>query len=142
MTRATARGALLASFTREEDVHVHVPESVRSRVWPAATRSSGRWHGSVASLHAVTARRYRNLHVQLPESIARRLHLAAKRDGVPATAVARKAIESWLEEHERAVVCEAVAEYARAMAGTAADLDQQLEAAAAEDLLGEDDGDK
>jgi Arc/MetJ-type ribon-helix-helix transcriptional regulator len=80
----------------------------------------------------------RNLHVPLPESLDKRLRAAAKRERAPATAVARKAIEYWLEEHERAAVHEAVIAYARSVAGTAADLDEDLEAAASEHLL--DDG--
>ncbi|MGH7857848.1 MAG: hypothetical protein ACREQY_11010 [Candidatus Binatia bacterium] len=77
----------------------------------------------------------RNFHLPLPEELHRRLHLVARRRGTAATAAAREAIEYWLEEQERAVVHEAVAEYARSAAGTAADLDSDLEAAAVEHLL-------
>lgn len=66
---------------------------------------------------------------------------AAKRQGAPATVVARQAIERWLEEHERALVRESIADYARSMAGTPADLDPEI-AAAGEELLLENDDDK
>lgn len=85
--------------------------------------------------------RARNFHLPLPENVHRRLHAVAKRGGAPATAVAREAIESWLDERERAEVHEAVAQYARSMAGTPADLAPDLEAAAVERLVGEDEGD-
>jgi predicted DNA-binding protein len=82
----------------------------------------------------------RNLHVPLPDRLDRRLRAAAKREGAPATTVARKAIETWLEGYERAAVHEAVAEYARSTAGTAADLDEDLEAAAAGHLVDDETG--
>ena len=77
----------------------------------------------------------KNFHLPMPEPLHRRLRGAAERLGTPATAVARRAIEEWLEEKERIAVHEAVAEYARSAAGTAADLDQALERTAAEHLL-------
>lgn len=82
----------------------------------------------------------RNFHLPLPENLHRRLNAVAKRDRAPATAVAREAIEYWLDERERAAVHEALTEYARSVAGTAADLDADLEASAVEHLVG--DGEK
>jgi predicted DNA-binding protein len=77
----------------------------------------------------------KNFHLPIPDTLHRRLHAAAARLKAPATAVARQAIEYWLEENERIAVHEAVAEYARSVAGTSADLDQGLEEAAVEHLL-------
>lgn len=77
----------------------------------------------------------KNFHLPIPDTLHRRLHAAAARLGAPATAVARQAIEDWLGENERMAVHEAVAEYARSMAGTSADLDQAIEEAAVEHLL-------
>jgi hypothetical protein len=88
-------------------------------------------------LHAMKSPLQRNLHVPLPESLDKRLRAAAKRERAPAAAVARKAIEYWLEEYERAAVHHAVITYARSVAGTTADLDEDLEPAATEHLLGD-----
>jgi hypothetical protein len=78
----------------------------------------------------------RNFHLPIPETLHRRLHAAAARRKAPATVVARQAIEYWLDESDRMAVHEAVADYARSMAGTSADLDEALEKAAVEHLLG------
>ena len=91
-------------------------------------------------LNAMKRGQVRNFHLPLPEALHRRLNAAAKRDGAPATAVAREAIEYWLDERERQAVHEAVAEYARSMAGSAADLDSDLEAASVEHLAEDDEG--
>jgi predicted DNA-binding protein len=77
----------------------------------------------------------KNFHLPMPEPLHRRLRGAAERLGAPATAVARRAIEDWLDENERIAVHEAVAEYARSAAGTAVDLDRTLERAATEHLF-------
>jgi predicted DNA-binding protein len=76
----------------------------------------------------------KNLHVPLPEPLYRRLRAEAERTGRPATEIARDAIDRWLAEQRRATVHEAILSYARANAGSAADLDPELEAAAVEHL--------
>jgi hypothetical protein len=76
----------------------------------------------------------RNFHLPLPEPIYRRLKDAAERTSQPATALARYAIESWLREHRRTMVREAIARYAAGAAGSADDLDEALEAASVEAL--------
>jgi hypothetical protein len=48
--------------------------------------------------------------------------------------LAREAIESWIEERERQAVHEGIVEYAREMAGSAADLDEDLERTSVEHL--------
>lgn len=76
-----------------------------------------------------------NFHLPLPDGVYQELREQAARLGEPATAVARRAIESWLARRRRDAVYEAVASYAEEMAGTGADLDEELEAAAVEHLL-------
>jgi hypothetical protein len=49
--------------------------------------------------------------------------------------VAREAIEAWVEQREREALHDAVATYARAVAGSRADLDEHLEQAGIEHLL-------
>jgi predicted DNA-binding protein len=79
---------------------------------------------------------HRNLHVPLPETLHDRLRAVATRSKRPATSLAREAIEAWVEERERQAVHEAIATYATEMAGTAADLDEDLERTAIEHLRG------
>jgi len=80
------------------------------------------------------ARASRNLHVPLSEALHDRLRAEATRRGRPATALAREAIEAWVEDLEREALGDAIAGYAVAMAGTRADLDEDLERSAAEHL--------
>lgn len=77
----------------------------------------------------------RNLHVPLPEPLHDRLRAEAKRSGRPATALAREAIEVWIEERQRQAVHDAIAEYAGEMAGSPADLDEELEEAGVDHLV-------
>lgn len=76
----------------------------------------------------------KNLHVPLPQPLYRRLRAEAKRANRPATALAREAIDLWLAEQYRASVYDAIASYARKVAGTSEDLDPDLEAAGVEHL--------
>jgi predicted transcriptional regulator len=78
----------------------------------------------------------RNLHVPLPQALHLRLLAAATRSGRPATTLAREAIEAWVEEREKEAVHEAIKAYAAEMAGTPADLDEAVERAAIEHLIG------
>jgi len=79
---------------------------------------------------------HRNLHVPLPAPLHQRLQAEATRSKRPPTRLAREAIEAWVEEREREVVHEAIATYANEMAGTPADLDEDLAHAALEHLRG------
>ena len=83
----------------------------------------------------MAARATRNLHVPLSGPVHERLRAEAARSGRPATTVAREAIEAWIAERERQAVHEAIAEYAGAMAGGPADLDEALEKAGVEHLV-------
>jgi len=80
------------------------------------------------------AKSLRNFHLPLPEPLYQRLRDAAELTNQPATTVARYAIETWLRQHRKAVVREAIAAYAASVAGTRDDLDEALESAALEAL--------
>ncbi len=82
-----------------------------------------------------------NLHVPLPTDIHARLKAEAKRSRQPTTALVREAIEAWLAEREKEALHDAIANYARAAAGTPADLDPELESAAVDHLLDIERGD-
>ncbi len=63
------------------------------------------------------------------------LRAEAERTGLPATTLAREAVDSWLREQSRKARHEAIAAYAAEMAGTPLDLDAELESAAISHLL-------
>jgi hypothetical protein len=71
----------------------------------------------------------KNFHLPLPERIYTLLRAEAERTQVPATTLARKAIDAWLKRQVRKARHEAIAAYAAEMAGTALDLDRDLESA-------------
>jgi hypothetical protein len=77
----------------------------------------------------------KNFHVPLPESTYKHLRAEAERAQVPATALAREAIDLYLRQQWRAARHDAIAAYAAAMAGTDLDLDPELESAGIEHLL-------
>lgn len=76
-----------------------------------------------------------NLHVPLPTGLYRRLRAEAQRTRRPATALAREAIDRWLEETRKAALYAEIAKYAAELAGTDQDLDRRLEAAGVEHLI-------
>ena len=80
----------------------------------------------------------RNLHVPLPEELYRQLQEETRRQHKPATQLARQAIATWLQQQQETALHEAICHYAEQMAGTEADLDLGLEAAAVERLLQDD----
>ena len=84
--------------------------------------------------HATKPLASRNFHLPLPEELRERLRLEAARSGRPATALAREAIESWLAERRRVQLHQSIADYASRFAGSALDLDAELEAASVEHL--------
>jgi hypothetical protein len=77
----------------------------------------------------------KNFHLPLPELTYAHLRAEAERTQVPATALAREAIDWWLRERVREARHHSIAAYAAEMAGTDLDLDPDLEAAAMEHLL-------
>jgi hypothetical protein len=77
----------------------------------------------------------KNFHLPLPEHTYMGLRAEAERTGLPATTLAREAVDSWLREQSRKARHEAIAAYAAEMAGTPLDLDAELESAAISHLL-------
>ena len=77
----------------------------------------------------------KNFHVPLSDETYDRLRTTAERSKVPATALAREAIDFWLREQSRKARHDAIAVYAMESAGTSFDLDTDLEAAGIEHLV-------
>jgi hypothetical protein len=80
----------------------------------------------------------KNFHLPLPDPTYDQLRAEAERAHIPATILAREAIDSWLRQQKRKARHDAIAAYAAEMAGTDFDLDPGLEAAAIEHLLKSD----
>jgi hypothetical protein len=72
----------------------------------------------------------KNFHLPLPEQTYANLRAEAERMQVPATTLAREALDDWLRQQLRKARRDAIAAYAAEMAGTHLDLDSDLEAAA------------
>lgn len=77
----------------------------------------------------------KNFHLPLPDDTYEHLRAAAERSKVPATAIAREAIDFWLNQQLRKARHDAIAAYAAQMAGTDLDLNAKLEAAGIEHLI-------
>jgi hypothetical protein len=77
----------------------------------------------------------KNFHLPLPEQTYVALRAEAERTGVPATTLAREAVDWWLRQQYRKARHEAIAAYAAETAGTLLDLDADLESAGIEHLV-------
>jgi hypothetical protein len=77
----------------------------------------------------------KNFHLPLPDQTYLQLRAEAERTHVPATSLAREAIDFWLREKARKARHDAIAAYAAEVGGTALDLDPELEAAGIDHLL-------
>jgi hypothetical protein len=77
----------------------------------------------------------KNFHLPLPDQTYIDLRAEAERAQVPATVLAREAIDSWLRQQLRKARHDRIAAYAVEMAGTDLDLDPDLEAAGVEHLV-------
>ena len=77
----------------------------------------------------------KNFHLPLPERTYAELRTHAERMQVPATSLAREAIDLWLRQQLRKARHEAIASYAAEMAGSNLDLDPELESAGIEQLI-------
>ena len=77
----------------------------------------------------------KNLRVRLPEQTHNRVQAEAARARVPATALAREAIDAWLRHKEKTARDQAITEYAAEMAGSDSDLDPELETAGIQHLV-------
>lgn len=77
----------------------------------------------------------KNFHLPLPEQTYTQLRAEAERAQVPATTLAREAIDGWLRQKARKARHEQIADYAAKLEGTKLDLDPGLEAAGIEHLV-------
>ncbi len=77
----------------------------------------------------------KNFHLPLPDQTYAQLRAEAERAQVPATTLAREAIDSWLLYQARKARHDAIAAYAAEMATTDLDLDHDLESAGIEHLV-------
>ena len=77
----------------------------------------------------------KNFHLPLPDQTYNRLRAEAERTQIPATALAREAVDWWLRQQSRKARRDAIAAYAAEMAGTRLDLDTDLESAGIEHLV-------
>lgn len=77
----------------------------------------------------------KNFHLPLPEQTYIRLRAEAERTQVPATTLAREAVDEWLRQQSRKARLAAIAAYATEMAGTHLDLDADLESAGIEHMV-------
>jgi|HubBroStandDraft_1064217.scaffolds.fasta_scaffold544537_2 hypothetical protein len=77
----------------------------------------------------------KNFHLPLPERTWGDLRAEAERAQLPATALAREAIDWWLREQARKARRDRIAAWAAEMAGTNFDLDPTLELAGIEQLV-------
>jgi hypothetical protein len=71
----------------------------------------------------------------LPDQTYAQLRAEAERARVPATSLAREAIDLWLQQQARKAKHDAIAAYAAEMVGTNLDLDPDLESAGIEHLV-------
>jgi predicted transcriptional regulator len=70
-----------------------------------------------------------NFHLPLPPDLRRMLHEEAAHSGLPATAIAREALQSWLIQRRKQRLHDEIAAWAEESAGTCLDLDEDLEQA-------------
>jgi predicted DNA-binding protein len=76
----------------------------------------------------------KNFHVPLPPETYDALREESEARGIPATTLVREAVEGWIDDQKAKRLRDEIAAYALEVAGTGADLDPQLEAAAAAEL--------
>jgi hypothetical protein len=78
---------------------------------------------------------HQNFHLPLSSHLQARLKVLSSREGVPATAIARRALDEWLRIREREAQAEEIARYAAEVSGSQDDLDRGLEEASIEAWL-------
>jgi hypothetical protein len=74
----------------------------------------------------------RNFHVPLAANLYTELHRQAALAGLPATALAREALDDWLRQRKRERLQSELQAYVTATAGTHEDLDDELAHTSAE----------
>lgn len=77
----------------------------------------------------------KNFHLPLPKETYARLRQVAEQSHVPATTLAREALDEWLHQQAKKARHDAIAAYSAEMAGTHLDLDPDLESAGIEHLI-------
>ncbi len=77
----------------------------------------------------------KSFHLPLPEQTYIRLRAEAERAQIPATTLARQAVDEWLRQRSRKARRDAIAAHAKEMADTPLDLDTELEEAGIEHLV-------
>lgn len=83
--------------------------------------------------------RVKKLNLPMPPELHEALFAESRILGVPATRIARSALEDWLAKRRRARLEEEIYRFATTHGGTELDLDPQLEQAATAELLRLDD---
>ncbi len=78
---------------------------------------------------------FKKLNLPLPEEMHKALFAESKHAGIPATRLARSAIQDWLDQRRQERRQEEIHEFAMENAGSDLDLDQYLEAAATDELI-------
>jgi predicted DNA-binding protein len=76
----------------------------------------------------------RNFHVPLTAETYDALREEAEARGIPATTIVREAVEGWIDDQKAKRLRDEIAAYAVEVAGTGADLDPELEAAAVAEM--------
>ena len=77
----------------------------------------------------------KNFHLPLPEQTYIRLRAEAERQQVPATTLAREAVEGWPRQQSRKARLAGIAADGTEIAGTHLDLDADLESAGIEHMV-------
>ena len=72
--------------------------------------------------------RKRQLHLKLPDELDAELRREAERCDKPAAEIVRRAIREFLQTRRRQALHDEISDYAREVAGTTLDLDNELEA--------------
>ena len=80
----------------------------------------------------------KNFHLPLPEQTYMGPRAEAERAGVPATTLAREAVDSWLRQQRRKARHDVIAAFAAETAGAHLDLDTDLESVGIQHLLNTD----
>ena len=80
------------------------------------------------------SRKIQNFHLPLNAELYDQLREESSKTGVPATALVREALASWLRARKRRTLRNELKDYATAEAGSANDLDLEMESASI-DLL-------
>ena len=87
------------------------------------------------SVYGIMRGDMKNFHLPLPERTYSLLKAHAQRAHLPATTLAREAIDAWLQDQVRRARHDAISAYAAEMAGTHFDLDRELESAGIDHLM-------